>query len=130
MHGVTWTPGGSVQPPTSYGASVLRATIESTGRTRRTSLTDGVEVLVVARAHAREHVGVAREPLERPGERAGGRLVAGGQQRHELVAHLLARRRRAVLVAGGAQHGEDGPVVGLGVDPLVDQRVEPLPPRA
>jgi len=27
-----------------------------------------------------EHRGVASEPLERPGERGGGRLVAGDQQ--------------------------------------------------
>ena len=39
MHGVTWTPGGSVQPPTSNGTIALRPTIDSTGRTRSTSLT-------------------------------------------------------------------------------------------
>ena len=51
-------------------------------------LDHGLQVRVVARAHAREDVGVAGQPLERPAERARGRLVAGGQQRDELVADL------------------------------------------
>ena len=72
----------------------------STGRTRRTSLTVGLEVRLVAVADAGEHLGVAGEPLERPAERPGGGLVAGGQQRGELVAQLLARGARAL------EHGE------------------------
>ena len=40
----------------------------------------------------REVRGVTREPLERPGERGRRGLVAGGEQRDELVAELFARR--------------------------------------
>ena len=72
----------------SYGCSVLRAVIESTGRVRRTSLDERRRSRVVGEVGVR----VAREPLQRPGERGGRRLVAGGEQRHELVAQLLAGR--------------------------------------
>ena len=63
---------------------------------------------------------MAREPLERPGERAGGRLVAGGEQRHDLVAQLVLGR------AGGDQLVEHrGPAAGrAGADRGAQQRVD------
>ena len=72
-------------------------------------LLDGrVEVRVVAVAQPRGHARVAREPLERPGERAGGRLVPGGEQRHDLVAQLVLGR------AGGDQLVDHGRCRGAG----------------
>ena len=53
-------------------------------------LDDGVEVGLVAVADPRLRLRVAREPLERPRERAGRRLVAGREHGHDLVAQLLA----------------------------------------
>src|ERR1700691_90484 len=47
-----------------------------------------------------ERVGGADEALDRPGGGGGGRLVAGEQQRDELVAPLAVGHRGAVLVAG------------------------------
>ena len=126
MHGVTWTPGGSVQPPTSNGCNALRPTIDSTGRTRRISLiTASRYASSPVRTRARTSGWRASRSSAQPSAPCG-RLVAGGQQRDELVAHLPAGGRRAVLVARLAQHGEHGPVVDPAVDPLVDQRVEPL----
>ena len=66
-----------------------------------------------------EHLGVARQPLERPAERARGRLVPGRQQRGELVA-----QPSAVARAGALEHGEQRAVVPVAVDPLVEQRIE------
>ena len=73
-------------------------------------LDDRVEVLVPAlerlRAGAREHLGVAHEPLERPGQLRGGRLVPGDQQRDQVVAQLALGGLRAVLAAGVEQQRE------------------------
>ena len=72
-----------------------------------------VDVGLVARAQPRPRVRVAGEPLERPRQRGRRRLVAGDQQRHELVAQLgVGHRRAVVLVAGAEQHREH--VVALG----------------
>jgi hypothetical protein len=51
-------------------------------------LDHGVEVGLVALADAAEDAGVAGQALERPAERAGRGLVAGGEQGRELVAQL------------------------------------------
>ena len=100
MQGATCTPAGSTWPPTSNGATTRRAAIESTGRTRSTSLTTASRVGVVAVAHAGLRLGMVGEALERPGERAGRRLVPGGEHGHDLVAQLLAGDAR------GPEHGE------------------------
>ena len=55
---------------------------------------------------------MAHDALERPAERGRGRLVAGEQQRHQLVAQLGVGQRLSVLVARGEQQRED--VVALG----------------
>ena len=46
-------------------------------------------------------VGMAGEPFERPGERGRGGLVAGGEERDELVAELALGR------AGVSEQVED-----------------------
>ena len=70
-----------------------------------------VEIVLVARGHlvaqALQLLGVAHEPLDRPGERGRGGLMAGHQQGHQLVAQLLVAHRLAVLVAGLDQQRED-----------------------
>ena len=76
-------------------------------RARAHRLVDGgldVAVGIVVRASdvAQPVVGgrVAQEPLECPGERVGGRLVAGEHQREQLVAQLLVGQALAVLRLG------------------------------
>ena len=49
----------------------------------------------------------AQQPLERPRERVGGRLVAREHECQELVAELLIGHRRAVLVARREQQREN-----------------------
>jgi hypothetical protein len=70
-----------------------------------------VGVGVVARsrllAQAVELLRMPNETLDRPRERGGGRLVAGDQQRHELVAQFLVAHRPAILVAGLEEQRED-----------------------
>ena len=51
--------------------------------------------------------GRAQQALPCPGERVGGRLVAGEHQRHQLVAQLAVGQRLAVLVARLEQQRED-----------------------
>ena len=70
-----------------------------------------VEVGLVLAA-ALERVRSAEELVEGPRERGGRRLVAGEQQRDELVAQLAVGHRLAVLVTGLQQQRED--VVTLG----------------
>jgi hypothetical protein len=88
-------------------------------------LDHGVDVGRVAR-EALQAAGLAHEALDRPGQRGRGRLVAGRQQGHELVAQLGVGHRLALLVAGEQQHREH--VVALGQvgrrAALRDQRVE------
>ncbi len=67
----------------------------------------------------------AQEPLEGPRHGVGGRLVAGEDERHELVAQLMVGERLALLVAGGEQHREHvaAPVAVSGRPALADDRV-------
>ena len=132
-----WTPAGRSQPPNVIGACSRRTTAGTTGRRRSVSLTTASRYSSVAGRAARpaplEHRGRAREPLERPGERGRGRLVAGDEQRHQLVAQLrvgqrvrrprrarraAARRcRRASAPSGSARRAADllvEQLVGLG----------------
>ena len=61
-------------------------------------------------ARARQHVRVAGQQVERPGQAGGGRLVPGQQQRHQLVADLAVAHRGAVLEARlGEQRADVGP---------------------
>ena len=114
-----------------------RTTIGTTGRTRSVSLTTACHVLLALarvdlRHQPRELVGMAHQPLDRPGHRGRGRLVAGQQQRHELVAQLAVGHRLPVLVARLQQQREDvralapGRLLAPARDLLVDQRVEPV----
>ena len=57
---------------------------------------------------------VAQQQIERPGERRGGRLVAGEQQRDQLVAHLAVAHLAPVLEAGGDEQREDVLALGAG----------------
>ena len=51
------------------------------------------------RRGGRDHVGLARQALERPRELRGGRLVARDERGHQFVAQLLLGHLRAVLMA-------------------------------
>jgi len=50
---------------------------------------------------------MSREALERPGQRSGRGLVAGDQQREQLVAQLLVRERVAPLGRALDEHRQD-----------------------
>ena len=75
-------------------------------------------------------LGVAEDQVEGPGEAGRGRLVAGEQQGHQLVAEVGVGEALAVLEAGEDQRGEDvvallevvpRAVLGdLGVEQVVD----------
>ena len=71
-------------------------------------LHDRVDVVVVVQrgGQALQHLRRAQQALERPREAGGGRLVPGGEQRHQLVAQLDVGHRRAVLVARAQQQRE------------------------
>ena len=66
----------------------------------------GVGVLAGAHGVAQAVVGGGRaqKALEGPGQRVGGRLVAGEDEREQLVAHLLVGEPLAVLGFGLQQH--------------------------
>lgn len=100
-------------------------------------LRGGVEVRVVAGGHGLAYAGVrlgaAHEQIDGERERGGGRLVARREHGEELVAQLLLGERRAVLVAGAQEQGQDiGALVEVGrpaasCDLLVQHRVGDLP---
>ncbi len=69
----------------------------------------------------RQHLRLAQQPLERPRQRGGRRLVAGDEEGEQLVADLLLAHRRAVLVAGRQQHREHVVAVLAVRAPLGDQ---------
>ena len=79
---------------------------------------------------AGEDVRVAAQALDRPGERGGGRLVAGDEQRQQLVGDLGVRHRLAALVPGLHEQREhvvallEAGVGARGVDQRVDVGVE------
>ena len=90
----------------------------------------------VVRAHLLgqppEHLRLAAESLERPGQGRRGGLVPGDQQSHQLVAELLRSHLGAVLVAGLQQHREDIVAAALPLRPafrdqLRDQLVGAVP---
>ena len=87
----------------------------------------GAGAVVAADEVAQPRVGGrgAQQPLERPGQRVGGRLVPGEHQRHQLVAQLVIGEGLAVLVAGGEQQREHvGAAIAVpGGAPLADHRV-------
>ena len=80
----------------------------------------------------------AQQPLERPGQRVGGRLVAGEHERQELVAQLvvgqrLARPRRwRRAAARGCRRGARGRRrrAARGSPRTSGGRASPAPPRA
>ena len=49
----------------------------------------------------------AQQPLERPADRGGRRLVTGQQDRDQLVSELAVGQRVAIVVTRGQQHAED-----------------------
>ena len=74
----------------------------------------------------RQHLGVAADPLEGPGQGGRGGFVSGGQQGQQFVADVLARHGRTVVV-GAAQHQREhvGPIGEVRVGPfVVDQLVD------
>jgi hypothetical protein len=81
-------------------------------------------------AQLRQHVRVADQALDRPGEARRGRLVPGSEHGDELVAQFPVAHRGARLVAGVEQQREDVVallVTGLGPsqpDLFVDEPVE------
>ena len=91
-------------------------------------------VVLIAIAHALGHLRMTGEQHEGEAKRRGSRLVTGDQQRHQLVAQLLGRHRRAVLVARRQQHRQHVvavlAVAGAAlVDQLEDELVGPLAER-
>ena len=96
------SPGGSTGRPSS-GTACRGGGLRADGRSDAQRLLDhGVEVVVAPGATPR---GVAStsgcgRAVEGPGQRGRRRLVAGEQERDELVAELVVVDRRAVLVAG------------------------------
>ena len=94
----------------------------------------GRQILVaVARGDLRRQPGLdgglAREPLQRPCQLRGGRLVSGHERRDELVAEFEVRHRAPVLVARVQKRPEHviaGDRVPVGCPPLGDQRVDQL----
>jgi len=72
---------------------------------------------------------VAAQPLDRPGERRRGRLVAGDQQGQQLVGGLAVVDLFPLLELGAQDQRQDvDPLVELGVGEVaVDQRVNQLP---
>ena len=85
---------------------------------------------------------MAQQHLERPGQAAGRRLVAGDNQRHHLVADVGIAQRPPVRIARRNCHGQDVTAHfeqriraargDLGVDQLVERRpvAQEAPPRA
>ena len=67
---------------------------------------------------------LAGEPLEPPGELRCGRLVAGDQRRHQLVAELLRRHRRTVLMPRLQQHREHVLATLVALGPALFDQVE------
>mmetsp|Transcript_21258 Transcript_21258/g.48865 ORF Transcript_21258/g.48865 Transcript_21258/m.48865 type:complete len:247 (+) Transcript_21258:469-1209(+) len=76
---------------------------------RRVPVAEHVVDLVL---HHLERLGVLRERIRHPGEHGGGGLVAGDQQRDQVVAHLLVVHLLAAQVDEEAQHRR---VLDLGV---------------
>ena len=87
---------------------------------RRVSLTTAsIHASSPARTRAKTS-GAPGQALERPGERARGRLVAGGQQGDQVVAQL------GVVEPGGEQLGEHVVAAGARRAPARDERHELL----
>lgn len=62
-----------------------------------------IQVARLQRAGAVEHAIVVQQQIEPPRKAGGGRLVPRQKQRHQLVANLSIRQRRAMLVASSKQ---------------------------
>ena len=105
-------PGGSVSPPACSSTARRRPASGTTGRRRSDSLTTARRYVVALGAGLGEHVRVADEQVERPGQAGRGRLVAGDEQGHQLVADLDVGHLRAVLEAGLDEQRAD---VGAGL---------------
>ena len=110
-----------------------------------------VEVVLVAVPESLPRLGVVREPLERPAQRGRGRLVAGDEQRQQLVAQRRGRpcrvraqqhredvlalvqvrsvRRRAISSLSSASTGERMRFTRAGDHPLAGEHDEHQPPR-
>ena len=83
---------------------------------------DGVQVLVAddrgdLGADPLGHRVVGEDGVQRPADGGAGRVVAGGDERHDLVAHLLVGEAVAVavVVLGGEQRVEDVAAVVAGI---------------
>ena len=115
-----------------YLRSVSSSTISSSGSSPEISW-EAVgcaagEQGVLLGQQAGDDLGVAGELVEHERDRRGGGVVAGEQERHDLVADLHVAERVAVLVVGVEQQAEDvRPALARGAaagDLGVDQRVE------
>jgi hypothetical protein len=73
-------------------------------------------------------VAVPAQPLDRPGQRGGGGLVAGGQKRQQFVGDVAIRDRLAVLVSRLQQQRQH---IGTRVERRVGPRLvnEPVDDR-
>ena len=106
-------PAGTAYSPSRHGTVTRRPIIGITGRERIASVDDRARPSSASSPRADGlaqpvvGVGDAHEPLPGPGERVGGRLVAGEHEREQLVAQLLVGQRLAVLGRRLEQQRED-----------------------
>ena len=109
-------PEGSSKPPSAESCAQLAAGERDHWAHPQGLVDDRVEIVVLAEGQLglepRERVGVVQQQVEGPGEPGRGRLVAGKQQRHQLVAQLAVAHLRAVLEPRRQEQRED--VVALG----------------
>ena len=105
--------GGTAYSPSRQGSFTRRPTIGTTGRERIVSMivasiASSAPVAGADRLdQALVRVGVADQPLPGPGERVGGRLVAGEDQGEQLVADFVVGQLLALLGPRLQQQRED-----------------------
>ena len=124
IDGPTVAPAGRSQPAMVAGFISVRATIGITGCSRIDSLSTASSQASSPSTTARwvrsRSVGRAADLVQRPGQRGGGGLVAGEQQRHELVAQLDVGERVALLGGADDETGEHvGALVQVGRHPAL-----------
>ena len=142
---------GKPIPAEFYWGGEGSAHVEHHGADPQGLLADRIQILVGCRITGGTVLGGLHGPgqdrrmpgqlLQGPGQRGGGGVVPGGQQRHQLITQLGVAHLSAVIIGGAHQHGQHvGPVsqvrVGATIGDLgVQQRVRlieasaDVPPR-